>query len=115
MSFITYTIGRGKSADIVIDHESVSRLHAELTVTSSGKYYLVDRNSSLGTCIIRENQAHRIECDYLHPGDQVVLGECKLKLDSLLAMMPDHMPSEPHFKQMTINPKRHRSTGEIIL
>ena len=47
-SFSVYRIGRGAGVDIQIDDDSVSRVHAELTVTQSGAYYLTDCASSGG-------------------------------------------------------------------
>ena len=64
------SIGR-KGADIVLDDDNISRLHAELTVTDDGRYYLVDCGSSNGT-ELRTNQGWRmIRQEFVKPEDEV--------------------------------------------
>jgi len=51
MSFKTYTVGRSKKADFIIDDASVSRIHLEITVTHLGRIYCIDCRSTQGTFI----------------------------------------------------------------
>ena len=53
------TIGR-KGTDVVLEdaNNQISRLHAELTITDTGNYYLVDCGSSNGTSIKRETRGN---------------------------------------------------------
>lgn len=44
-----HVLGRGWDADLFLDDESVSRKHAEFTVTREGQYYLRDLGSTNGT------------------------------------------------------------------
>jgi hypothetical protein len=46
------TIGRSRTCDVKIDHESVSKLHARLVADAgSGGYFVIDESSRNGTCI----------------------------------------------------------------
>ena len=45
------TVGRGTVADIVIDHASISRVHAILTLTPKGTVEVEDAGSSNGTIV----------------------------------------------------------------
>jgi pSer/pThr/pTyr-binding forkhead associated (FHA) protein len=65
-----HTIGR-KGADIVLDDESISRRHAELTVTDDGRYYLVDCGSSNGTELRTGNGWKAIRQEFVQPEDEV--------------------------------------------
>jgi pSer/pThr/pTyr-binding forkhead associated (FHA) protein len=69
------TIGR-KGTDVVLDetNQQISRLHAELTITDSGNYYLVDCGSSNGTSIKRENTWKPIKQEFVSKDDQVRFG-----------------------------------------
>ena len=73
MKFLT--IGR-KGTDIVLedDEKQISRLHAELTITDTGNYYLVDCGSSNGTAIKRENSWKLIKQEFVSKDDQVRFG-----------------------------------------
>jgi hypothetical protein len=80
----TYTIGRDKDCDIPIADDSVSRLHAELTVLADGKLLLADRASSNGTFTIQYGAAQRVTQAYLSPGDHVQFGSAVLAVDDLI-------------------------------
>ena len=71
----TLTIGR-KDTDIVLDdpQKQISRHHAELTVTDSGKYYLVDCGSSNGTSIKRDGSWQPIKQEYVSENDELRFG-----------------------------------------
>ena len=69
------TIGR-KGTDVVLadTNNQISRLHAELTITDTGNYYLVDCGSSNGTAIKRENTWKLIKQEFVSKDDQVRFG-----------------------------------------
>ena len=69
------TIGR-KGTDIVLSTSNgeISRLHAELTVTDDGRYYLVDCGSSNGTEIRGKNGWNRIKQEFVQLDDQIRFG-----------------------------------------
>jgi FHA domain-containing protein len=64
------TIGR-KGSDIVIDDDSVSRRHAELTLTENGKFYLVDCGSSNGTEVKSDGGWKPIKQEFVREDDEV--------------------------------------------
>lgn len=64
-------IGRGKDVSLPIVDVSVSRVHARLSIASSGEYLLQDLRSSNGTYV----NGQRIEQTVLHGGDRVKLGD----------------------------------------
>jgi pSer/pThr/pTyr-binding forkhead associated (FHA) protein len=69
------TIGRD-GADIVLKdkNKEVSRLHAELTITDNGSYYLVDCGSSNGTSIQLQNGWKPIKQEYVRADDRIRFG-----------------------------------------
>ena len=60
----SYVVGRSEAADIITDHISCSRRHAEVLVESSGVVSITDLNSSQGTF------ADNVE---LRPGEKTLL------------------------------------------
>ena len=67
------TIGRHPESDIFLDDVTVSRRHAEVTV-SDGRFSVTDAGSLNGTYLNRE----RIEQAELHSGDELQIGKFKL-------------------------------------
>lgn len=69
------TIGRN-GTDIVLndDNKEVSRLHAELTVTDGGSYYLVDCGSRNGTLVWRRDGWKPIKQEYVQADDPIRFG-----------------------------------------
>ncbi|MEP6668301.1 MAG: FHA domain-containing protein [Chthoniobacter sp.] len=70
-----FTIGR-KGTDIVLEdaEKQISRLHAELTVTDGGRYYLVDCGSSNGTAVKQQSNWKPIKQEYVTAEDEVRFG-----------------------------------------
>ncbi|MBS1830974.1 MAG: FHA domain-containing protein [Acidobacteria bacterium] len=79
-----FTIGRERSCDIPIADESVSRLHAELTILDGGKLFLTDCHSSNGTSVLRDGTARRISQDFVLPSDRVQFGDVILDMSDLV-------------------------------
>jgi FHA domain len=78
-------IGR-KGADIVIDDDSISRHHAELTVTGNGKYYLVDCGSSNGTEVNTATGWKPIKQEFVREEDEVrFAGRHRMTVRELIA------------------------------
>lgn len=69
------TIGR-KDTDIVLEdsQKQISRLHAELTITDTGRYYLVDCGSSNGTAVKQQGAWKPIKQEYVTEDDEVRFG-----------------------------------------
>ena len=72
----TAVIGRGASCDVVLNHPSVSRRHAELGRLPSGGWRVRDLQSRNGT---RVNDLPVTE-QPLHPGDLIQIGQFTLRL-----------------------------------
>jgi pSer/pThr/pTyr-binding forkhead associated (FHA) protein len=70
-------LGRGPTASIRLEDESVSKHHARLSV-EQGVYHLEDLESSNGTFLNGKRVRERTE---LRPGDLVRLGAVILKLE----------------------------------
>lgn len=71
-----YTIGRGLGADIRLKHESVSRRHAQLSVTETD----VSIADLGGDTAVRRKGAGMIARAVMHPGDVFMVGECELQI-----------------------------------
>jgi pSer/pThr/pTyr-binding forkhead associated (FHA) protein len=63
-------VGRDAAADLVLDDDSLSKLHALFLRTSQG-YQVQDLESANGTWV----NGVRSEIALLHPGDRIALGE----------------------------------------
>ena len=68
-------VGRGKSADVQVLHESLSRLHFELRLGRTG-VELFDLGSKNGTFLLGRRVYHA----ELRPGDEILAGDCRIVL-----------------------------------
>jgi hypothetical protein len=71
-----WIVGRSSACRLVLDHDTVSRRHAQLRHTPQG-WEIVDLGSLNGTWV----NGWRVERATLHPGDVVELGELRVELD----------------------------------
>ncbi len=71
ISSSTVNIGRADSNDLVLDHPSVSRHHARLTVLPGDTTLLIDLGSLNGTYV----NGRRIARHSLRAGDQIKMGQ----------------------------------------
>lgn len=71
------TIGRSSQADVVIDHASLSRLHARVTMSASGEMQVEDLGSTNGVFV---NDAQRGTVP-LSAGDRVRFGQVEYRVD----------------------------------
>jgi pSer/pThr/pTyr-binding forkhead associated (FHA) protein len=67
-----FKIGRADDNEIVIDHITVSRNHAEIFVDPHGNVFLTDRNSKYGTIV---NGSKIYEPVILKSGDTIQVGD----------------------------------------
>jgi predicted component of type VI protein secretion system len=77
------TCGRDASNDLVLEHDTVSRVHAVVTLAQDGYLWLHDQASSNGTFLQRCGTWLRVEKAMLCAGDTVRLGDCELGLERL--------------------------------
>jgi len=87
---LAYTIGRS-GADIVLNDpaQSISKLHAELTLSPDGRSaYLVDCGSSNGTFIQRHDTWEQIKQDIVNPTDRIRFGSMVIQAAELMSRVP---------------------------
>jgi len=74
------TIGRSLSADLRLDHSSVSRRHARISSPDGSEFYIEDLGSRAGTRLngvdVPESSPVR-----LHHGDRIQVGEVELRFE----------------------------------
>jgi hypothetical protein len=82
-----YSIGRSNEADIQLNDPSISRIHAELVVTASDKYYLTDCASSGGSYSMQGNAKSPIRQGFVEPSENLCFGEYHTSMQQLIAMI----------------------------
>lgn len=128
------TIGRGSQCDLVLDDDSVSRVHADVEVTGEGYLAVRDANSSNGTYLHRNGHWIRIRKVILGTQDRIRFGDCEVKLESLVGLFGDRsrvrlregysvrgkpllfdplLTDLPKPKIILENPRRNPLTGDI--
>lgn len=70
-------VGRGASADFVLDAPLVSRLHCRLTVSGAGELEVADLDSTNGTFVNNRRVARAL----LAAGDRLRIGRVELAVD----------------------------------
>lgn len=80
------TVGRSGDCDLVVGHDSVSRLHATVRPTAEGFLALQDADSHNGTWLHRNGRWIRARRVILGSGDRIRLGERELPLEQLVAL-----------------------------
>lgn len=71
----TYRIGRHAENDVAIDDATISRHHAEITVTADGRFRLADLGSTNGTYVRQEGEWAEIESTYVEADEIIMLGD----------------------------------------
>ena len=79
-----YTIGRDAAAAITVQHQTVSRIHAEAIPLPDGRLYVTDCASTNGTFINEDGQWRRISQDFASAGARVRFGEVEVSVLHLL-------------------------------
>jgi pSer/pThr/pTyr-binding forkhead associated (FHA) protein len=79
------TLGRGADCNIVLDHESVSRIHAQIRITDEGYLAVQDMNSGNGTFLHRNGHWIQIKKVILGTQDRIRFGEKEMQLEKLVA------------------------------
>jgi adenylate cyclase len=130
MAIRAFSIGRKPDNDIVLNHESISRLHAELVLTDDGRAYLTDCGSSCGTGVMRQGKWENIQQAFIDTSELLRFGKYEIAAGSLLAQIPRREISSPppsasdvssqsDVTQSDMSPlgvpvRRDPETGEII-
>jgi FHA domain-containing protein len=103
-------IGRAAECDLVVEDESVSRLHAYVLRTPTG--YVVVDSSSQGTYVNFERiQAQQL----LEPGDVIQIGGSSLRFDLVAGPIPE-MEGDPTLtREWSEHSSRRLGTGKVGL
>ena len=128
------TIGRGSECDLVLDHDSVSRVHATIEVTGDAYLAVQDAQSSNGTFLHRNSRWIRTRKVILGSRDRIRFGDHEVSLDHLLELFgnrarvrlregysvrgkpllfEDILADLPKPKIILDNPRRNPMTGDI--
>lgn len=119
VKFQTLSIGRHRNSDIRLKESTVSRRHAEVTVTGDGRYYLTDCGSLHGTQVSSGDGAwvnHRQ--GFVEASATVRLGTFEACIDDLVSRgrrpdRRDERPDEPARKSIPVTPRRNLGTAEV--
>ena len=130
----TRAIGRSAECQLVLEHRSVSRLHATVQVTAEGYLAVQDSGSSNGTFLHRNGQWIRARKVILGTQDRIRFGEEEVELDRLVELFGDrqrvrlregfsargkplvfdeHLNDLPKPRVVLENPRRNPVTGDI--
>ncbi|MEE2934249.1 MAG: FHA domain-containing protein [Pseudomonadota bacterium] len=85
--YLTFTIGSAMNCDVHLNHSSVSDIHAELVVSSSGKLFLTDRASEAGSFKKEKQKWVNFKQTYVGKNTEIRFGKYKTKGQSVLAMI----------------------------
>ena len=88
-------ISRGDRVDVSINDPSVSRLHAELVVCESNRFYLSDCGSTGGTFVGRDGGWVPIKQEYVEAGESILLGHFPTTASQLVALAGEAGESGP--------------------
>ena len=80
-----YTVGRDPSASVVLPHDTVSRVHAELIPVAGGQVYVTDCASTGGTFIDEGGRWQKITQAFVDAGGRLRFGEVEVGVERLLA------------------------------
>ena len=128
------TIGRTGECDLVLNHDSVSRLHANVDVTKEGYLAVQDSHSRNGTWLHRNGHWIRARKVILGTADRIRFGEREVPLEQLVGLFGqrgrvrlregysvrgkpllfDDFPGERSKPKIVLeNPRRNPLTGDI--
>jgi pSer/pThr/pTyr-binding forkhead associated (FHA) protein len=82
-----YTIGRDRTCNFPVSHDSVSRVHAEITILDGGRYEVADRKSRNGTRLVREGRTYQLQREYVLPTDEIQFGEATIPVLDILTSL----------------------------
>ena len=126
-------IGRDPGCDLRLEHDSVSRLHATVEVTSEGYLAITDGGSSNGSFLQRNGRWVRLKRVVLGTRDRIRFGEEEVALDRLVELFENRArvrlregydvrgkpllfepaPGDQPSRQVLENPRRNPLTGDI--
>ena len=78
--------GRETSCDLVLEHPTVSRVHARIELADDGRVSVLDSDSRNGTYLNRNDAWIRVRKVTLCVGDRIRFGEHEVPLERLTAV-----------------------------
>jgi len=96
----TYIIGR--EGHIYIDSPTVSKQHAEISITN-GKIYLRDLNSTNGTYLLKNQRRVYFEKGFVNLMQPIILGDQQYTAQGLLARVCGIIASDASPTQVDVN------------
>lgn len=102
----TRTCGRDPGCDLVLDHPTLSRLHARLELAADGLVWVHDERSSNGTFINRNGDWVQIGKAMLCTGDLIRFGDLEVPLAELTAVFGRHATIRLGAQRFRIKPAR---------
>ena len=82
----TRTCGREPTCDLVLEHSTLSRLHARIELSDDGLVSINDSGSSNGTFLNRNDRWIRARKVTLSIGDRIRFGDIEVPLEQLTAV-----------------------------
>ena len=131
---MTKTCGREARCDLVLEHSTISRVHARIELAEDGRVSLEDNGSSNGVFLNRNGTWIRAKKITLCIGDRVRLGGIEVPLEQLTAVFghrsnarlePRHFSprdgnmvtgpfaTQPDEEPLLLRPRRNPVTGKI--
>ena len=96
------TCGSDPSNELVLEHESVSRLHARIELNDDGRVCLNDSVSDNGSYLNRNDTWIRITRVTLCVGDCIRFGDVEVPLDRLIAVFGSHTNARLEMKPVVM-------------
>jgi pSer/pThr/pTyr-binding forkhead associated (FHA) protein len=100
------TCGREPSCDLVLEHPTVSRIHATIQLADNGLVSLEDNSSRNGMFLNRNDNWIRAKKVTLCIGDRIRLGEIEVPLEQLTTVFGGRSPARleaRHFPLKQVN------------
>jgi len=98
----TRTCGRDPGCDLVLDHPTLSRLHARLELGADGLVWVNDADSVNGTFVNRNDTWVRIRKVALCIGDRIRFGDVEVPLMELTAIFGRHAKTRLEVKRFRV-------------
>ena len=105
------TCGRDPSCDLVLEHETLSRLHAHVELAADGSVSVQDADSNNGTFVNRNDKWVRAKRITLCIGDRLRFGEIEVPLETLTALFGKDAGTRLEAKHFPV--RRRRSTAGV--
>ena len=110
-------VGRGRHADVRLNHPSVSRMHLELVLGAGGEVHVADRSSANGTWVLADDVWERVTSRQVVPDDRVRLGTLAVTVGELISRVPNPAREEGKRVEDSLpagRVRRNPETGEVI-